>query len=174
MARNIAKLVAPLFLLLSPPAFAQTTAAPATVPAPDLAGAVALLQLYNATVKPTPNTVNAYLRVATTGSRAQTVYITANSYGFPIAPYREVFSFVEHVTGPLDPALMQRLITASDGTMPVGCWAVSTANDGSHYILYESYVPNNASAELLQDIVTHVAKTADALEAELTPGQDSN
>ena len=84
-----------------------------------------------------PNTLNAYLRVATTGTRGQTVYITAN-----------------------------------DGQMPTGCWAVSTAADGSHYILYESYIPNNASAELVQNEVTFVGKTADALEAELTGGQD--
>ena len=169
-------LAAILSLAVAAPVFAQTgtapAPAPAQVPGPDLPGAVAMLQLYNPSSKPTPNTLNAYLRVATTGTRAQTVYITANSYGFGAAPVREVFAFVEHVTGPLDPALMQRLITANDGQMPTGCWAVSTAADGSHYIVYESYIPNNASAELVQNEVTFVGKTADALEAELTGGQD--
>jgi len=105
-------LAAILSLAAAAPVFAQTgtapAPAPAQVPGPDLPGAVAMLQLYNPSSKPTPNTLNAYLRVATTGTRAQTVYITANSYGFGAAPVREVFAFVEHVTCPLDPALMQR------------------------------------------------------------------
>ena len=66
-------LAAILSLAVAAPVFAQTgtapAPAPAQVPGPDLPGAVAMLQLYNPSSKPTPNTLNAYLRVATTGTR---------------------------------------------------------------------------------------------------------
>jgi hypothetical protein len=167
--------------VLADPAPAAAPAAPAAAAplAPGLADAVAMLKLYSPEANPTVHEAGyASINVATTGTRTQMICASAASYdyigyGGRVGPVREIYAYVEKFTGQIDPALAQRVLADNDQQLPTGAWAIITAGDGvTHYLVYESYAAVDASAEVVQRMVTAAAETTDKLEAEVTGKDD--
>ena len=147
--------------------------APVAAPGPpDIEGATAMLQLFNADVKPTVKNNLVYLNVVTTPGRTQLVYVSPGVYGLAYALAREVSANVVKFTGPVDPALLQRLMVENDRMLPSASWALTPGKDGGQYLVLEAFLPTNASADMVQQAVKYVALTADTLEAELTGKDD--
>ncbi len=159
--RILAASAATVALTLAGPALAALTPQ-------DIAGAAAMLQLYGPTVTPKTTADGASLNIATTGTRTQVVYISGAVFSSPAGPVREVYSFAAHLTGGLDAALALRLLVESDKMLPGGAWAATAPSDGSHYLVYEAYLPTGADAATVQRTVTAAALTTDKLEAELS------
>jgi hypothetical protein len=152
--------------------------APATPPAqtsapPDVAGAVALLKLFNsATANPRSETNHASLVISLPDStRTQMVCVSGATYTSQGMNVREVYAYVEKFSGDLDGALATRLLRESEALLPGGAWAV-VKSEGGGMIIFESYVAVDADAATVQSVVSRVAATADKLELELTSKDD--
>jgi len=162
--------------LADPPAAAAPAA---TAPlAPGVADAVAMLKLYSPDANPTVHEGYASINVATDGTRTQMICVSAASYAYVgyggrIGPVREIYAYVEKFTGQIDPALAQRVLVDNEQELPTGAWAIITAGDGvTHYLVYESYIAVDATADVVQRMVTAAAETTDKLEAEVTGKDD--
>jgi hypothetical protein len=56
--------------------------------------------------------------------------------------------------------------------LPFGYWALATNPDGTHRLSYQVELRTDAPADAVQKVMSVVATTADAMEAELTGKDD--
>lgn len=156
---------------------AAAPAAPAAAPAPASPEAQAALDVLKAAFPGAAVQVkdadNAIVNVSTTSGRTQVVFVSGRLYGPAGAQKRLIFSYVAPIVGPIDPSLAVRLLTENQsGALPFGYWALSNvAPDGHRTIIYQAEIAADATPSSVANMVTRMAKTADALEAEMT-GKD--
>ncbi|MDR3471015.1 MAG: hypothetical protein P4M09_04915 [Devosia sp.] len=115
---------------------------------------------------------DAEIRILTSNGRAQTVFLGGRTFGPASSPLRIINSSAVTLTGPVDPTLAIRLLSENSSGLPYGYWALSkVTTDGKRTLVYEVEVRADPPAAAVQAIIVNVAKTADAMEAELT-GKD--
>jgi hypothetical protein len=151
----------------------SAAAAPAPTPV-DVPGAVALLTLFNPEkAKPRATADSAALTVAVpNGARSQQVFASGQVYMWRGIKVRQLWTYAEKFSGPLDAALGLRLLTESDRSLPAGSWVVMNGTGDVHYVAFEAFIPADASAASLQWAVNDISQRADKLELELTGKDD--
>ena len=101
------------------------------------------------------------------GSRSQLVYVRSPMESYGTHRIREIWSPAYlSAKDDFDAAVANRLLTATQESK-MGAWAKQ-----NRYAVFVVKVPADATAEQLDDAIDAAVKSADEMEASLTPGKD--
>ncbi|HYG05688.1 MAG TPA: hypothetical protein VD865_04660 [Stenotrophomonas sp.] len=156
--------------LLAAPAAARPPARPATpVSAPAAAGNVELGQRLRALgLEPKVDADGDYrLLFGLEGGRQQVTYVRARTERFGELEIREIWSPAYQASGDTLPGEIANRLLQDGQENILGAWV---RQDGT--AIYVTRVPADLAGRALSDAIEATTRAADAMEAQLTPGQD--
>lgn len=154
-----------LLLSVSFPAFAQDTRS-APVPDPQVRQLLDELE-YEYEVDEDGDYRLVFEVAGSTEKRSQLVYVRSPVESYGVLRVREIWAPGYKAAGTDFPAAVANRLLAATQDNKVGAWAKQ-----DEYAVFVVKLPADAGAEALDDAIDAAITTADAMEAELTPGKD--